>query len=181
MLMSYKELINEVVRCGYLQGVDVQNVNASSIDVRLGEMFLAEEDYLGEQIPVVDLANKEDCKYYEEKGVYYLEPGERILCHTQEVFNLPDHISAEFRLKSSGARSGLNHALAVWVDAGFHDSVLTLEITNTNRYHALKLTAGMKIGQVIFYRHAPVPREQSYAVRGQYNGDKSVSANKGIR
>lgn len=177
--MSYNELVDEVVRCGYLQGVDILNVNASSIDVRLGDLFLLEQPFNEPQ--TVDLTKKEECSYFKQKDIVYLEPQQRVLCHTKEIFHLPDTISAEFRLKSSGARSGLNHALAVWIDAGFHDSALTLEITNTNQYHTLKLEKDMKIGQVIFYRHTPVPLEHSYRTKGQYNGDKAVSASKGIR
>lgn len=93
MLMSYNELIDEVVRCRYLQGVDVENVNASSIDVRLGDTFLIEMPTPSGCAPrAVDLKRKEDC---------------------------------------------------LW--------------------------------------HAPVPLEHSYRTKGQYNGDSSVSANKGLR
>ena len=66
-------------------------------------------------------------------------------------------------------------------DPGWHGSVLTLELMNASRHHYLHLEAGMKIGQMIFYRVNPVPTEASYATRGQYNGDKTATASKGLR
>lgn len=74
-----------------------------------------------------------------------------------------------------------NFALAAGVfvhncDAGWNGSKLTLELVNLTRYHAIRLRPGDSIGQVVFFKHTPVPEEKSYAVRGRYNGDTSVSA-----
>jgi len=43
------------------------------------------------------------------------------------------------------------------------------------------LTEGMKIGQVKFFKHSPVPPTKSYAARGQYNGQDRVQPSKGIK
>ena len=40
------------------------------------------------------------------------------------------------------------------------------------------LQAGDLIGQVIFFCHEEVPMENSYATRGRYNNDKTVSGAK---
>ena len=69
---------------------------------------------------------------------------------------------------------GLSHALAVWADAEWNGSTMTLELHNVTRYHQLALHYGDRIGQVVFHRHAPVPRERSYAARGAYNGHLSA-------
>jgi len=61
-----------------------------------------------------------------EEDPYYLAPSEFVLAETIETFNLPDDISAQFVLKSSRAREGLNHLLAGWCDPGWHGSKLTL-------------------------------------------------------
>lgn len=92
-----------------------------------------------------------------------------------EVFNLPEDISAEYKLKSSMARIGLEHMNAGWCDAGWHGSVLTLEFKNMLQYHAILIRPGDAIGQMIFFYHEPVPKSASYATRGRYNNDKSVS------
>ena len=108
-----------------------------------------------------------------EEDPYYLAPSEFVLAETIEVFNLPDDISAQFVLKSSRARSGLNHALAGWCDPGWHGSKLTLELKNERRYHGLSLYPNMKIGQMVFHRMSNVPA-LSYAVTGNYNNHLRV-------
>jgi dCTP deaminase len=69
----------------------------------------------------------------------------------------------------------LNHLTAGWADAGWNGSVLTLELKNVTNYHEIELRRGDRIGQVIFFEHESVPADRSYAARGRYNGDKSVS------
>jgi deoxycytidine triphosphate deaminase len=41
--------------------------------------------------------------------------------------------------------------------------------------HVIRLHKGDRIGQVVFFRHAPVPEEFSYRKRGRYNKDTTVS------
>ena len=165
--------------------IDISQVNGASIDVRLGRTFMKEKRIEGHFLPCVDLKQKESLAMTKHVlgwgNKFFLEPGEFILAETVEIFNLPLYISAEFRLKSSGARSALDQALAVWCDPGWHNSVLTLELKNNSRYHTLVLEPGMKIGQVVFFKGEPVPHEDSYAVRGQYNNDTEVTGNKGVK
>ena len=177
-LVSYNELC-ELVERGVIEGVDLADVNGTSIDVHLGPDILVEKvEDLG-NLSVVSLKNKGSLNMYKmalsEGTPYFLQPGEFILAHTTEVFNLPDNISAEFKLNSSGARIGLENALATWADPFWHGSVLTLEMTNLTRYHIIRLDVGCRIGQMIFHKSEPVPRERGYAVRGRYNKDLSVS------
>lgn len=106
---------------------------------------------------------------------YVLRPGDFILAQSAQVFNLPDHISAEYKLKSSMARIGLEHMNAGWCDAGWHGSVLTLEFKNMTHYHDIVLSLGDPIGQVIFFRHTPVSSEASYRNRGRYNNDRQTT------
>lgn len=65
-------------------------------------------------------------------------------------------------------------------DPGWHGSVLTLELSNSLRYHSLRLRPGMRIGQMIFLRGEPVPESASYASRGKYNGDSQAQQSKGL-
>lgn len=48
-------------------------------------------------------------------------------------------------------------------------------------YHMLRIRPGMPIGQMVFFKHLPVPDHASYAARGQYNNQNEVTASKGIR
>lgn len=176
MLLSYTELV-QIVEQGVIAPVDISDINGTSIDVHLGREVLVESERDSEQI--VSLRDKQRLNTrrveIREGGYYDLRPGEFILAHTVEKFNMPADISAEFKLNSSGARIGLENALATWCDPHWHGSVLTLELKNFTKHHTIRLHEGCRIGQMIFHRSEAVPAERGYAVRGRYNGDLSVS------
>ena len=176
MLISYNELC-EFAERGVIAPVDPKDINGTSIDVHLGPKILREGGDHWHIPTVVSLRDKENVQWEEDDitGRYYdLLPGEFILAHTVEVFDLPADISAEFKLNSSGARIGLDNALATWADPRWHGSTLTLELRNNTQNHIIRLHHGCRIGQMIFHRSEPVPEEKSYAVRGRYNKDTSA-------
>jgi dCTP deaminase len=186
-IITYNGL-KRLVAAGIISNVPLERVNAASVDVTLGSHLWIEDNRGG----IVDLAAKETPRgrlIDIANTPYHLAPGEFVLAQTAEVFNLPANldeagvasISAEFRLKSSGARAGLDAASAHFCDPGWHGSVLTLELRNNLQYHSLILTAGSKIGQMIFFAGEPVPAEASYAARGRYNNDRTTTPSKGIR
>lgn len=174
-LLSYNELC-ELVANGVITDVPEQHINGASIDVRLGDDILVERFNDGYQ--AVDFSKRQPLQMESvnmaERGFYDLRPGEFILAHTVEMFNLPEDIAAEFKMKSSAARIGLNNVLATWADPHWHGSTLTLELSNVTRYHTIRLRPGDRVGQMLFYRVTPVPHDAGYAARGRYNGDKSV-------
>ena len=183
MLLSHYHL-HHIVKAGILENAKVKNINPASIDVCLGNTILRENP-TPKFNSLVDLQAKESIDFQEltlgDDEMYVLKPGEFILAQTIEVFNFPNHIAGEFRLKSTAARNGLDQALAVWLDPGWNGSVLTIELKNISRYHTLILRPGMKIGQVVFFQCFPVPDEHSYAVKGQYNNDKTAQAGKELK
>lgn len=178
-LLSYTRLC-ELIEEGVIDA-PFENVNSSSIDITLGDVIMVEA-----RIPraTVCLKSKETPAMVKSKipeiGIL-LPAGSFMLGSSRETFNLPNNISAEYKLNSSLARSGLDHLNAGWCDAGWHGSRLTLEFKNCLRYHELLLNVGMKAGQIVFWGHEEVPKEKSYARRGQYNGDDGVQASKGLR
>lgn len=180
-LLTYVELV-ELVRRGVIEGAHPDHINGASIDITLGDTVYVEGPPHG-GYTVVDLAAKETPNMVATpfKDYFDLAPGQFCLASSREMFNLPNDIAAEFKLKSSGARAGLDAALALFCDPGWHGSVLTLELYNNLCYHHLRLRPGMKIGQMIFMRGTPVPAFADYAARGNYNGDKSATPSKGIR
>lgn len=177
MILSYHDLI-VLMKQGVIEGSNEKHVNGTSVDVHLGGEFLEEaQAELG--LIHLDMAERQPLRTTKRKlgmgsGIF-LDPGEFCLAHTIEKFNLPDNISAEFKLKSSIARQGLNQLTAVWCDPGWNGSALTLELSNVTKYHRLHLTVGMPIGQMIFHQHAFVPDEASYRAKGRYNHDAGVS------
>lgn len=175
-LMSYKQLVKLVER-EIITPVKPEDINGSSIDVHLGSDIIVEVKSKCEFVDPLKRTNFPQRKIQLGVDGYMLQPGEFILAHTVETFNLPNNVSAEFRLKSSGARSGLNNLFACHCDPLWHDSTLTLELHNVLRWTAIKLTPGMPIGQMLFHHHEfPVPSEKGYAERGRYNKDKTVSS-----
>jgi dCTP deaminase len=160
-------------RCngGMVTPFDPELVNPASLDVRLGDTLLIESAE-GLQLKPYPLAG------HTEENPYLLRPGQFVLAQTIERFHLPDDIAAQFMLKSSRARSGLEHLMAGYCDPGWHGSVLTLELHNSRQLHPVALWPGMKIGQMVFHQMAATP-QRSYAVTGRYNGDATVQGSRG--
>lgn len=146
-------------------------VNPASLDVRLGGTLLIES------VESEDLVPYPLDKHSEERP-YLLVPGQFVLAQTVETFHLPNDIAAQFMLKSSRARSGLEHLMAGYCDPGWSGSVLTLELHNSRQLHPVALWPGMKIGQMVFHRMSSRPL-RDYSVTGRYNGDQQVTASKG--
>lgn len=146
-------------------------VNPASLDVRLGSNLLIESAEKRELLPY-------PFEWHTQEDPYELRPGQFVLAQTLETFHIPRDIAAEFKLKSSRAREGLDHALAAWCDPGWHGSVLTLELRNSRQLWDVPIWPGMKIGQMIFHRLDAVPL-RCYAQTGRYNGDTEVMGSKG--
>ena len=179
MLLSYVELM-QLVEMGVIDAAP-ENINGASIDVTLDKVLLIEKSQM--ITPTLDLSLKQSPEFLpltmEEYG-FVMKPHQFLLASTQETFNLPNNIACEFKLKSSVARAGLNHALAKWCDPTWHNSKLTLELYNTLSHNNILLKPGMKIGQIIFYKVSEVPEQNSYAVKGRYNNTTEVTASKGV-
>ena len=175
MLLSYIEIC-ELIEQGVVEGAEYESVNSSSLDIHLGSRLKIEAQTLG--VTTISLRNKEPLKMFDSKIPYILEPGEFILTESREIFHLPNNISAKYKLKSSTARIALEHLNAGWCDAGWHGSVLTLELKNMTQWHNIRLNEGDAIGQLVFFKHTPVPEDKSYAARGRYNNDKTVTGAK---
>lgn len=181
MLLSYHEL-HELIEQGVITA-DPANVNGASIDVTLHEDILVEKYQAGDARPIIDLMEKQAPEMVPTKvhqTGFLLHPHQFILASTNEVFNLPNDIAGDFKIKSSGARAGLNNLLATWCDPFWSNSRLTLELMNCLQHHVLRLRPNMKIGQMKFYRVKPVPYEHSYAVKGRYNDTLTVTGSKGV-
>jgi dCTP deaminase len=179
-LITYSGLV-ELVERGVIEGVDPSRINAASIDVTLGDVVWIEDASHG---GTVDLARKfvpNMVRVEMSLDGFELQPGEFCLAQTREIFNLPDDIAFEFKLKSSLARAGLNHLMAGYADPGWHGSVLTLEYHNVTQYHRLLIRPGMPCGQIVLFRGDPVPEHASYRARGQYNLNREAQPSKGVR
>lgn len=177
-ILTYNELC-ALVDGGVIENVKPEQINGSSIDLTLADGYYRER--CPSQDVAIELGKKQTPAMIYATGRLVLRPGDFALAATEQIFNLPNDISAVYVLKSSMARAGLNHLNAGFCDPSWHGSALTMEFHNVLRYHTLALNPGDKAGQMYFMRGAPVPESESYAVRGQYNGDQGVQASRGVR
>ena len=163
--------IKNLCEAGMIEGYAEDLINPASLDVRLGGRLMIEV------ADTKDFVNV-DISHRTSKNPYRLMPGEFCLAETEEIFHIPDTLSAQFVLKSSRAREGYENLLAGWIDPGFSGSRLTLELVNARRHWDLPLYPGMKIGQIVFFKMSSIPIN-SYSKVGRYNGDLRVNASKG--
>lgn len=151
-----------------------ENVQPSSIDVRLGSAFKV---FQRDATQVIDLADPADItKTVEvaEDGHFLLHPGEFVLGHTIERLCVPSSLVARVEGKSSLGRLGLIvHATAGYIDPGFKGRV-TLEMTC---FHPLPimLRPGALIAQISFHEMSSPP---SMPYAGRYQGDDTVAASR---
>lgn len=136
----------------------LEHVNPASYDITLGGHWIcptrAPEEFQTEELT--------------------LFPGEVALATTMEVVKLPRDVVGDLKLKSSLGRLWLNHSLSGWIDCNFHGQV-TLELQNLGPYPR-KLTAGMRIAQIVFYQMEEPP-EVAYGESGtgHYQGQRGAT------
>ncbi len=150
---------------GLVEPFDADMINPASIDVTLGDEILVEND------------NGGFTPFNIKEQTFYMPPGAFVLASTAEWVRIPNSMECVFQLKSSRGREGYDHALAGYVDPGFHGNI-TLELSNLRRFKELPLSAGMRIGQLRFMKldSAPV---RPYSLTGRYQGDCGVQESKG--
>jgi len=126
--------------------VDREAVQAASIDLRLGNHFLALEQNTLEVIrldtPMSYREFRSDC--------ITIPPHSFILATTFEYVALPDTVTGAVEGRSSIGRLGLFIQNAGWIDPGFRGNI-TLELYNANSL-PIKLDAGRRICQLVLYQ-----------------------------
>jgi dCTP deaminase len=158
--------IRELCRnAGLVEPFDTEMINPASIDVTIGDNIKVENDHGG--FTDFNIKNQD----------FYMPPGGFVLAHTAEFVRIPNNFECVFQLKSSRGREGYEHALAGYIDAGFHGRI-TLELSNLRRFKELRLRAGMRIGQLRFSRLDELPM-RPYSVVGRYHNATTVEESKG--
>jgi dCTP deaminase len=129
------------------------NINASSMDLRLGKHF---KIYEHAKAPYLDPLSPEGFKdmtkliTLDTPGEpFIVQPGEFVLGVTHEKIKISNDMVARVEGRSSLGRLGIIvHSTAGFVDAGF-EGTITLEITNINRM-PVALYPGMRVCQLAF-------------------------------
>jgi len=142
-----------------------ENIQASSIDLRLGdEVLIYESDF-------IDIKAKEiKVKKISIENGFVIQPKAFILATTVEYIKLPSYITAFVEGRSSLGRLGLFIENAGWVDAGFEGQI-TLELYNANSC-PIKLYPNMRICQIVL---AKLDKEAEKPYKGKYQGQKGAT------
>ena len=159
------EIRNLCRSSGLVEPFNPDMVNPASIDVTLGDIVKVENDHGG--FTEFNIAEQE----------FFMPPGCFVLASTAEWVRIPSRMECVFLLKSSRGREGYDHALATYIDPGFHGNI-TLELSNLRRFKELPLRAGMRIGQLRFSKLAGTPM-RSYEQTGRYMRDSGPVESKG--
>lgn len=160
--------IHELCEEGMTTPFDPVLINPASLDVRIGNTAILETMYGQEPINLAE---------YRDTDPFWLKPGDCALVGTLEIFRIPDHVAAQFRLKSSRGREWYDNMDAGFVDPGFH-GVLTMELKNAHPFEELPLYPGLRMGQLTFYELAATPK-RSYAETGRYNNQLTAHGSLG--
>jgi dCTP deaminase len=153
-------------------------VQPASVDLRLGPGLLAYQTSGG---VVVDPETRFTLRTrpipVSGRAGFVLRPGMFVLGCTAETVTLPAHLAAQIDGCSTLGRLGIIvHSTAGWVDPGFSGE-LTLELSNAGPV-PVRLTAGMKIGQLCLFRCSS-PALRPYGapgLRSRYQGQRGAVA-----
>jgi dCTP deaminase len=111
MILCDTEILTLIKR-GVICDADLGLVNPASLDVRLGPNLMIESAATPDMVPI-------SIKRASQSDPYELVPGQFVLAETIELFNMPDHLSAQFALKSSRAGKGCSICLRAGSTQGF--------------------------------------------------------------
>lgn len=156
MLLSGYD-IEKLILHSHIKNARSEAINGASLDLHLDGIFYVDDPDASDGFRKV------------EKSVQ-LAPGQFCLAATQEIFNLPENIAAEVKLRSSWARRGLNHLLAGWCDPGWYGSALTLEFHNVRPF-SITLQKDDSPVQMVFFSLSTPAGKYSYRNKGRYNND----------
>lgn len=179
--MHYHPLIDTELRsfiaAGGIEHCPGHLVNPASVNLTVGSTALIEvpePDELGyltrSSLQEISLDGTT------EELPHWVDPGGWILCDVEQVLHLPDDHEAQVILRSSAARRGWDHALAGFVDPGYHGR-LTLEFVNCLRHSRLPIYKGQQLVQLRVYQLPQAP-ERPYGMTGRYHGAVEVEASK---
>src|SRR3989344_122295 len=151
------------------------NINASSLDLRLGRFFKIYNHSKQAVLDPRDPSSFHDVTKLIEVGQgepFIVQPGEFILGVTMETIKIADDLVARVEGRSSLGRLGIIiHSTAGFIDAGF-EGTITLEITNINRM-PVALYPGMRVCQLAFETmSSPAMVPYNKKASSKYQGQK---------
>lgn len=175
------------------------HLNGSSLDLTLGEYFYrtsknhsgfiynpydpsAVTSYFGSYEKAV--THSEWCAEHgikllrniaPDQQIIILEPGERILAHTNEFVGIKPPGTSSIQARSTWGRNGVSVCFdAGWGDPGYINR-WTLEIYNLNKHQRVVLPVGERIAQIIFIHTGRVDGEY-IGLSGKYQSTSDLTS-----
>ena len=156
----------------FTPALDVFQVHAHSIDLRLGYTFLVPKRWQmtnnGREALLIDHNTQESPQHFDvielEKGQHFdLLPGEYVSVSTLESVKVPDDLMAVLYPRSSTNRRGLSVDLTGIVDAGY-EGQLMIPVRNNTTSHTIRIYPGERFCQIVFenLQEKVTPRKSRY-------------------
>ena len=171
--------IREQIQAGrvVIDPFDPACVQPSSVDLHVDAEFRV---FRNNRYPFIDVKQEQDLTELVEvkpDEPFILHPGEFVLGSTLERVAIPDDLVARLEGKSSLGRLGLLiHSTAGYVDPGW-DGYLTLELSNVANL-PITIYAGMKIGQISFFRLTTAADSPYGSAGNKYQGQTGPTASR---
>lgn len=176
----------------------IENLNTSSYDVCLGDMYYREQPLQDEWVSnIYNIYSEEMVKrvwgspiaakpysHYKECGIILdnidpdekiilIHPNETILAHTDELIGGVSRVSTMMKARSSMGRNFIEVCkCASYGNIGYTNRWV-MEITNNSRNFTIPLVVGRRIAQIIFFDTEGI-RDQSYNTIGKYQDKESI-------
>ncbi len=138
--------------------VDTFQLQAHSVDLRLGFTFMLPKQYIitksGREALRIDPLRNHGPEYFDvielEQGQYFeLLPNEHILVSSLESVKIPKDLMAILYPRSSVNRKGLSVDLTGIIDSGY-EGMLTLPVRNNTASQIIRLYPGERFCQIVF-------------------------------
>lgn len=159
-------------KIGFKPGLDEFQLQAHSVDLRLGFTFLIPKAWhitkAGREALHMDYYAKDRPEYFDiielEQGQYFdLLPNEHVLVSSLETLKIPDDLMAVMYPRSSTNRKGISVDLTGIVDSGY-EGQLVIPIKNNTNSQTVRLYPGERFCQVVFEKlsTSTKPRQSRY-------------------
>jgi dCTP deaminase len=159
-------------RVSFKPGLDKFQLQAHSVDLRLGFTFLVPKSWhvtkAGREQLHMDYYASERPEYFEivelEQGQFFdLLPGEHILVSSLESVKIPDDLMAVMYPRSSTNRKGISVDQTGIIDSGY-EGQLVIPVRNNTQYQTVRLYPGERFCQIVFQRlgHEVKARKSRY-------------------
>ncbi len=161
-VLTRKEILQNVKdkKISFSPALDVFQVQAHSVDLRLGFTFLIPKSWHmtkhGREALHMDYFAEERPEYFDvvelEQGQFFdLLPGEHILVSSLEAVKIPNDLMAVMYPRSSTNRKGISVDLTGIIDSGY-EGQLVIPVRNNTQSQTVRLYPGERFCQVVFQR-----------------------------